>query len=727
MSESLFVNQLLKWNSIKEDETIERVLWIDPDGTLFYSINIFSKDGLPVLKRTEDILNAIQTGDMVCINHDPFFRVVNESDIKEKDKLIRDKAWEIVSAIISPENEPNVYIREKRGPLVSHIVSSHGVTYATVYKYLRKYWQRGNTKNSLLPDYYNSGGRGKSKRLGSKKVGRPRKNADMIGSGINVDEHTKKIFKIAINKYLDTSKENFVTTAYYLMLKEFYAEDYKFEDGYKKSVLIPPEQIPSITQFRYWYEKEQNLKKSIEARKGKRKYQLQHRAVTGKSDSDVIGPGSKFQIDATIADVYLKSHYNRDWIIGRPVIYFVIDVFSRVIAGVYVGLEGPSWIGAMMALANAFSDKISFCKEYGIDISEEEWPCRHVPQAILGDRGEMESRYADTLVNGLNVRIENTPPYRADWKGIVEQAFNTMDTKVKPFLPGHIDVDFRQRGGKEYRLDAKLNIYEFTQIIIRLVLSHNNKLWMGNYDLDEMMIADDIDPVPLKIWNWGIINRSGKLKTYPSDIVKLNLLPTAKATVTENGIRFKNMYYSCDKAVREMWFEKARNKSSWKENIVYDPRNMDYIYIKSDDFRNFEKCSMLDKRKYGGKTLEEIEYLDAYEKRKKETNSHSILQSKVDLISEIQNIVSEAEAATNYLADKTISKTARLKGIRDNRKNEKNENRKSEAFELGSKEINNNESKVISISDEENINLKYPSHIEYLRKKQKERMEKHNE
>ena len=54
--------------------------------------------------------------------------------------------------------------------------------------------------------------------------------------------------------------------------------------------------------------------------------------------------------------------------------YAIIDVYSRLVTGIYVGLEGPSWIGAMMALDNMIEDKVEYCKKYGIKITEEEWP-----------------------------------------------------------------------------------------------------------------------------------------------------------------------------------------------------------------------------------------------------------------------------------------------------------------------------------------------------------------
>lgn len=725
MIPQICVNELIKWNSDMEEEYVERILWVDSCAPFIYVIDVLSSEGLPKVRKLNEVISALEDGLAIKMQEDPYTRIVNEKDIKASDREKRDKAWEIIASIINLE--PDIFQREYRGPLIKRLVEEHDISYATLYKYLRRYWQRGKNKNALLPDYYNSGGKGKRKNLGDKKIGRPKKNKDLIGPGINVNEETKKIFRLAINRYYDCPKEDSLTSAYQKMIKEFYCEDYRFENGVKKPVAIPIDQIPTLTQFRYWYEVEQNIEKSLKARKGEKKYNLNHRAVLGKSDTEIIGPGSKYQIDATIADIYLVSRFNRNWIIGRPVIYAVIDCFSRMITGLYIGLEGPSWIGAMMALANAFTEKVSYCKEYGIDINDEDWPCFHVPQAILGDRGEMESRNADTLVNGLNIRIENTPSYRADWKGIVEQYFRIIQGYVKPLVPGYIDVDFQTRGGPNYRLDAKLDIEQFTKIIIKCVLYHNNTHWMKKYEANEMMIEDDVDPIPRELWNWGIVNRSGKLKSYPQDIVKLNLMPVNSATVTEKGIKFKKMYYSCSKAIEENWFVRARNKSSWTVNFAYDPRNMNYIYIKSDDSKEFLKCSMLDTRKYADRTFDEIEYLFQHEKLKLDRNAGPILQSKIDLLSEIENITKAAIKMTDEQFDHSLSNNERTKNIRENRKTEKNEERKSQAFELDKRPTVETDNNVLPIRQEEVETYKYPSNIEYLRKKQQERMSKKDE
>ncbi|RDY72590.1 DNA-binding protein, partial [Halobacillus trueperi] len=305
------------------------------------------------------------------------------------------------------------------------------------------------------------------------------------------------------------------------------------------------------------------MEEKLRKRKGNRKYELQDRAVLGSSVGDLYGPGTKYQIDATVADVYIVSSMNRNWIIGRPVIYVVIDVFSRMVVGVYVGLEGPSWYGAMMAISNAASDKVSFCKRYGISIEKDEWDCHHLPQALLADRGELEGYNVDRLIQAFNVKVENTPPYRGDWKGIVEQHFRIIHAKVKPFLPGFVDTDVKVRGDRDYRLDATLTLEEFTSVIIRCILHHNNNHWLANYNADEMLIQDDVSLIPRELWNWGIKHRTGKLRSYPEDIVKLHLLPSAHARVTYRGIEFKKMRYSSERSLKENWFGDARERS-WR-------------------------------------------------------------------------------------------------------------------------------------------------------------------
>jgi len=366
----------------------------------------------------------------------------------------------------------------------------------------------------------------------------------------------------------------------------------------------------------------------------------------------------------------------------------VIDVFSRYIAGMYIGLEGPSWLGAMMALANTTSDKVEFCAQYGISINPEEWVSSHLPQKLTADRGELEGSKPNHLIDVLGVDVENAPPYRADWKGIVEQQFRLANTRSIRFIPGAIKERYRERGERDYRLDAKLSLREFTKIMIQNVLYHNNHHHMLWYDRNEFMIAEDIAPVPSQLWHWGIINRNGRLRQQPEHIVKLNLMLQGEATITAAGIKFKGMHYSCDLAIREQWFVKARSGRSWRVKVCYDPRLTNEIYLWLDNGRQFETCTLLEREdRYYNKRFEEVEDLLEIERYQGRQQEVSNMYAKIELDAQRDAIIKEAIKKTDEAVSSSInSNNQRVKAQRQHRAEEKTINRAQEAFRLSPKQ-----------------------------------------
>jgi hypothetical protein len=671
----LMINDVLK---ARENGHFIRILWMVSEPK---SICLFDMDTLamPYWVSYTELQGQLDKGMLVIQDSDPFLPVVPEDYLSDSEKNFRDKLWELMSNIVL--DEPTIFHKKGRGAVIEKAVRDTGKTMSTLHRYLKQYWKRGKTKNAFLPNYQNCGASGKERNSGDSKRGRPRKYDEC--SGRNVDEETKRIFEKAVKKYYHNRDGYSLKAAYELMIKEHYTKFAAQPNGTAKAELLPANEIPTIGQFRYWYGKKHDVREKIVGRKGESKFSLDHRALLGKSDYGLMGPGAKYQIDATVGDIYLVSRFNRADIIGRPVIYFVIDMFSRMVAGMYVGLEGPSWAGAMMAIANAASDKVKYCAEYGVAIADGEWPCRHMPNAILGDRGEMESKAAETLINALNVRVENAPPYRADMKGIVEQYFHTINTKAMAFLPGHVKPDMTERGGRDYRLDAKLDIRQLTKILIQCVLQHNNHHFLDGYERTADMIADSVEPIPAKLWGWGISHLSGALRSFPEETVKLCLMPTGTASVTAKGIRFNGLYYLCERAESEHWFETARAKGSYKVDVSYDPRNMGAIYVREPDGA-FDACFLAEwQDKYTDMCLDEIRYQQESEKLLRRQNEAREMATKADLSAAIDSVVAEAEAMARQTAVPK-SKLARTKDIRENRRAEKERSRREEAFSLGS-------------------------------------------
>lgn len=675
--DTLFVNTLIFW---KDQCLTERVLWVDNQSDIIFLIDIFSHSYSPKMREISHVNYSISCGYAEILYDDPYFRIINEEDIRESSKVRRDKAWEIISYILKSCEEPQIFNAELRNVFIKKASYKYDVSEKTVRGYFKKFWQRGITKNALLPDYYKSGGKGNEKNDSKNKRGRPGKHKI---KGVNVDNKMKETFRKALNKFYYTTKENSLKTAYILMLKDYFSEEYRYEDTVKKPILIDNNQIPTFGQFKYWYLKEKNMMKEVSTRKSTKRYFLENREILGNSTHEAMGSGAIYLIDATVMDIYVISTFTNE-IIGRPVLYNVIDVYSRMIAGFYLGLEQNSWAGAMSALSNSAMDKVEFCKKYGITITDSEWPISNcLPKAILADRGEMIGKNVENLVSGLGIKISNTPSYRAELKPIVEKYFDIIHTNIKPYTPGFVGGDYLMRGGKDYRLEAVLTIPQLTKILIKCVLFFNNHHWMDNYKREEMMIKDSVNPIPSEIWKWGIENKSGKLQKINHDIVKLNLMPREYGTITGGGIKFKGMYYGSNTAIKERWFEKARNNGSWKIDISCDPQNMSYIYIIMDDRNNYEKCFLLNhEERYKGKTLEEIELLLQYEKNKSVGNEGKELQAKVELISDIEAIVKEAKEYAKESENYVESNTKKVKNIRENRTKEKFISREIDYLEL---------------------------------------------
>jgi hypothetical protein len=137
-------------------------------------------------------------------------------------------------------------------------------------------------------------------------------------------------------------------------------------------------------------------------------------------------------------------------------------------------------------------------------------------------------------------------------------------------------------------------------------------------------------------------------------------------------------------------FTDARVKGRWNVKISYDPRNMDYIYVYDDNTKKYEKCFLTNAgSRYKEKTIEEIEYLLAVEKMQREKNKDNVAQAKAQLISEIEDIVKQAEEDYKKETSTVDGDKQRIKNIHGNRKAEKVARRMEEAFDLGNSNGNN--------------------------------------
>ncbi|SEO90529.1 Integrase core domain-containing protein [Amphibacillus marinus] len=670
----LVVNDVIK-NLTTEEEL--RILWIDRELNYCYVTDITNEKATPIrvnLKKIEeDLYNNIYSS-----AEDNFLaRRLAGYKIKEKDIQIRDRAWLVIKKIV--KEQPDIYEKKTRVILIKEATKEFGVSNKTIIKYLRKYWQRGQVINSLLPDYINCGNKGDI--AYRNKTGRPREH----GGGILITESIKEVFRKSINKYYLTKSKPSLTHAYEMMIKDYFKEGYIYTENKKKMILKDEKDIPSYRQFSYWYKKMYGLEDVIKKREGEAAYERNHRKLLGSTEYDSLGPGSLYQIDATPADIFLLNRFNKNWLVGKPTLYFVIDVFSRMITGFYISLNNASWISMATALQNAFSDKKEYCEKIGIEISNSDWPVKGLPSAIIGDRGELESGFADSLANGVGIEIHNNPPYRPDWKGIVEKLFHSSHELMRPLLPGYLHKGSDKRGSKDFRHEATLTLDDYIKVIVYFIKFYNHNHYMPNYERNEYMVKENVRPIPIELWNWGL-KTYGNLRTLNKNLVDFYLLPTDIASITAEGIRFKSLLYSCELAIKENWFVKARKKR-WKMKFSYDPRNMDVIFLhvtgQIEHETPYNVCTLLPhQEKYLNKSLGEINQLIEFEKETYNSFRYDKLTEKVNLFEQVEEIVKKATNLKKSEHDPSISKSKKITQLKSKRIDERNTRYVADSFEI---------------------------------------------
>jgi len=584
---------------------IERVLWINDVATHIATIDIDPANtrAWPHINRRAELDQDFEEGIARCITQDPFSHVYRlDEDIKEEHRKRRDKAWESIRNIIENHGldllDSNVL-----GPLISEVAEKEGKDKKKYYIYLRRYWQGGQTKNALLPLWHRCGGKGKERIIDDtdeadgkvdhvkrgRKPGKTKRQGEP--DGINITRSILEQVRRSKSLFYEQKGMSFADT-YHNFCKTYFSIGEEIHNGVPTPILKPAEEIPQINQYRYWFYKDDDLTRALTARLGRRRFEEEMRPLVGTVRGAVHGPGSMFYYDATVADIYLRSQYDRTMIIGRPVIHIIVDLFSGAIAGFAVLMEGPSWLGAMLAFENMVRDKVEYCAEHNFfNVSEADWPCQHLPRAITGDRGELYSDRAQDLCRVLKMVVSTTPPYRPTWKAAVERQFRTLKDETIKFLPGYVHQ--RKPGEPDYRYEAQLTIEEFRRILISSIVHYNRSHEVSTKCFTPDMIAARVEPYPSAIWQWGLENRMGDLNTVPLNHMRKCLLEEETIRMKRDGLHFHGLRYISSTAEKEHWYQKAQTKQKtlWKK-IYFDRRTQKYIYVLLEDGINIEMCTL---------------------------------------------------------------------------------------------------------------------------------------
>ena len=423
------------------------------------------------------------------------------------------------------------------------------------------------------------------------------------------------VYEWAIRKFYFSAKKFSLRAAYDMMLVQKYAGP----NGGKL-----PENVPSWHSFRGYYYKRgchKDPRRTI-SRSGLTDWQRNSRPAFGTASDWRDRPGS-YQMDATPADVYLVSRHDRSKVIGRPYVYLAVDTDTQLIAGLYVGLECDE-TAALLCFANAVRDKVSYCREYGIEIRAEQWPGCGMPYEIITDNGnEFSGSRMLELCRRYGLEIQSLPPFRPDEKGLVEKSFDLIQQRYRPFLAGKglIEPDAQERWAEDYRSQSVLNLDEFTKIVIHCVLYLNSGRPLENGETAAQ--------------RW--LASSPSLPDVPFEELLLMALPREQAKLMRKGCRVNRLLY-----VPEDMSGLILNQVY---TVSFSPSDMSCAYILTDD-GVYRKCLLASPcRHYSGLSQQEADVQRKEEQQRKREAEKRKTAASMETIRNIQSVLQDALAA----------------------------------------------------------------------------------
>lgn len=468
------------------------------------------------------------------------------------------------------------------GPVIRLAMLTDAGSRASAYRVWELLCVRGLDVESLIPDFAQCGAPGVRRPIadGKRKVG-AKTFIEKMGSvepnpqrGVTEEDRVRITlqYKALMRPGISFPK------IYTQIIQRLYVTSYRQTPDGPEPVLPEKGAYPNQRQARYIISTEL---KAIERRRlctTQGHYNRNHRGLVGRMYDNVYGPGVAYAIDSTIGDVFLRSSINRAWFVGRPVVYFVVDIWSTAIVGFYVCLTGPSWEMAKLALFSVAGNPELLAELWGGQYVAVLNPHPTLPRSLWCDRGEYLSLGARETGALLLFDPTINPAYRPDYKGMVEVFHRIAKDEQFSVIPGAFDARRKELELKTNYRDAGLTVREYARYLL-LCVNHYNTTADRRHRLTAEMIAVGVNPCPAGLWRFGHEAGMGYLRHTSQDQLMRALLPRKQAVSRRDGVFMESLQYESEVARAEEWSAATRNFGAESVDAYHFPGSTSRIWL----------------------------------------------------------------------------------------------------------------------------------------------------
>jgi putative transposase len=499
-----------------------------------------------------------------------------------KDQKLFEQRRNVMTSFLDIEKlKESVLVHKGLGGLVREAMAATGVCRSFVYRQWSTLCRLGISEQSLRP---------RRDRCGAPKIARPcapggRKKAgrktqlQRVARKHGVDLAPKqpgmtvewRSAIIAADKQINSPVKPSMRQRRKLILESHFVKKYQDVNG--KLIPIDPKigEYPNAQQIRRVLEIDIPRLTRLQQATTTGHFKRSLRGLTGRNWQGVAGPGHTWAIDSTVGDIYLRSSLNRAWIIGRPIVYVVVDVWSTAVVGFYVCLTGPSWNTAKISIFNSAVNPALLGEIWGYQPVICLNPAPTLCFQLMCDRGEYLSKAASQTAFKVKLNMAYAAPYRPDLKGLVEVLHRIAKDAQFLFMPGAMnfrraEYDLR----KSHPEESAFTVMEYVQYLHQIFCEYNLTA-DRSHRLDAHMAAAGVFPSPAGLWRWGYEMGIGFRKSISQADLITSLLPQDTARVGRSSVVFAGNDYQSDVITQEGWTTAARNFGSLQIPIHHYP------------------------------------------------------------------------------------------------------------------------------------------------------------
>ena len=449
---------------------------------------------------------------------------------RERDLLeVSDEDWAIAQTRLKAI-ERLLQLQEREPNAAALIARQAGVSRPTIYRWLQAYRNSG-LLSSLLPEK-RSGGRGKGR----------------------LPEAVEIIIQDRIENYYLTDQQPSIADT---------AEEVRRLCGNAELDLPHPNTVKKRIQ---WITERER----VQRRRGSREAKQRFDAIEGVIP-DAEWPLSIVEVDHTLLPVMIVHELSRQSI-GRPWVTFAIDVYSRVILGMYLTLDAPSAMSAGMCISHAILGKEKWIASLGL--KDADWPFYGVMGALHMDnarefRGNMLKAACNEYTIDLMLRPVKTPHYGAH----IERLMGTVSQRLKR-VSGTTFSGPEEKGEYDSEAKAEMTQGELERWLALFVAWYHHRLHAG------------IGTSPLQKWREGLIGtkkhpgRGLPARRLDEEKVRIDFMPFEERTIQDYGVLIDDVYYFHD-VLRP--FINAPDPDNPRHKKLFrfrrDPRDISHLYF----------------------------------------------------------------------------------------------------------------------------------------------------